>query len=362
MNRKRKRDIHASTTGLFSTKPLPLTRPNLCLLGQPSEALKPFPAPFQTLMYPAPQPTSPSKGSSSGRSKPISSLTTAEKILNAYSFYIDRRLPHPPYIQRLVEGLLEVRHEEDITPKTQFISKTHEAILQMEEDNQIHHLADQITYREKLYADDGVGESLIARGRNDQWGNTIPKPIGVDAKNLEAAMEVLGAPKKPKPDFSFGYSDEAFSKEEEAQRMGLPKDMVVYDSEPWFPYMTMQWKCALESSKKGGQQVRRDTAAAIDTLYRFFKLAGEEPSPALTCCFSVVIHSEGFDLRIHYRRVENGSISYVGDRVGYGARWYIDKEIFEVRRRILHVLEWARNERLPRIKAALKRLSESRQS
>lgn len=215
-----------------------------------------------------------------------------------------------------------------------------------------------VTYREKLHPDDMDGEPLLQRGRSDQWYDRVPKPSDADERlqrALEDAMEAHGSPKKPKPDLSFGYADEAFDDFQRAQCLSLPQECHLFSRPPWFPYQIVEWKSKDRPPIEAEQQAQRDAAAANDVLYRFFKLAypDQEPPAALTCVFSVCVHAHGFDYRVHWRRVaDNGKVSWEGDRV-VGARWYMENEVFETRGAIMKLLDWVHGARLTAIGRAL---------
>ncbi|KAI4156775.1 MAG: hypothetical protein L6R39_001030 [Caloplaca ligustica] len=104
--------------------------------------------------------------------------------------------------------------------------------------------------------------------------------------------------------------------------------------------MVKKWKSSLVSPKKGQQQARRDGAAAMDTTYPFFKHAypDREPSAALICVFFLCVNQQGFEYRVHWRRVDgDGSVSWG--------------------QTLLHAPDWVRGARLTAIRDALKVLA-----
>lgn len=234
----------------------------------------------------------------------------------------------------------------------------------MKEDMNLHTLADSILYRGWLYEGDDEGETLICRGRSDQWYDRVPRPVeSTEESNLalQAAMKAQGLPPKPKPDLTYGYGDDAFDRHLTNKRKGLPDQLRLFSAKPWFPYLVVEWKSAEQSPRKAEQQALRDAAAAIDTLYQLFKLAhpDREPSPALTCAFSLCVHYQGFDYRIHWRRTDDeGNVSYEGDRVT-DALYHRPLEVFEARGAILKTLDWVRGQRLTAIKDALRAVPRS---
>ncbi|KAI4121623.1 MAG: hypothetical protein LQ338_006260 [Usnochroma carphineum] len=296
------------------------------------------------------------KTTSTSKSKAFSSVSRAEQILDVYGIYIDREKPMPTELKTLVAGLQSPRGI-DLTPNSKFVKESHEVTKELKEDMSLHTLADKITYRPKMFAEDVEGEDLIWRGRSDQWDDRVPRPA--DQENheaLHAAMNELGSPPRPKPDISFGYSNMAFDKGDRLRLLGLPKDLHVYNDKPWFPYLLVEWKSSLESQRKAEQQARRDAAAAIDTIHRFFLHAQprSNPSPALTCIFSLCVHYRTFEYRIHWRRVgDDGGVCYEADIIAE-ARMNKVQEVFEARGVILKTLDWVRGQRLTAIQGALK--------
>ncbi|KAL8965050.1 MAG: hypothetical protein Q9197_006696 [Variospora fuerteventurae] len=315
-------------------------------------------------MVQMPKTPSPSKKSGSGSSK-STSVTKAAIILDIYRIHLDRNKPMPADLRKLLGELRSSRGTET-TPKSRFIQQCGPGVMKTrQEDMALHILADKVTYREKLHPDDAEGEPLVQRGRSDQWYDRVPKPSDADEdlhQALEDAMEAHGCPKKPKPDFSFGYPDDALDDLHRAKYLSLPPEYHLFSRPPWFPYQIVEWKSKERPPIEAEQQAQRDAAAANDVLYRFFKLAypEREPSTAMTSVFSVCVYAQGFDFRVHWRRVaDDGKISWEGDRI-VGARWYMEKEVFEARGAIMNLLGWVRGARLAAIRGALEAIKVSK--
>ncbi|KAL8713089.1 MAG: hypothetical protein Q9225_006835 [Loekoesia sp. 1 TL-2023] len=328
-----------------------LTLANLAQLqaDQPSETPSTFPPPFDVMSRPPP--SSPSKTNTKSGS---TTLTQAEKILQVHRIYIDEGTEFPPEVQTLAKTVKE-RRDTDVTPKSKYIAKVNTVTRKMLEDMAVHELADKILYRCRLFDGDG-GEPGIWRGRSDQWWDRVPLLGTGDEEELQRVMEAVGCPKKPKPDLSYGYSDTTIGKELLFRLSSLPKEVLVCDRAPWFPYLVAEWKSA-EPMKKAEQQARRDAAAAIDTLYKLFKLAdpATEPSPALTCVFSLCVDANMMRHRLHWRHVEsNGSVSYHAEYIK-SALLEDEDQVFIARGTLLKALEWARGSRLTAILEALKK-------
>ncbi|KAL8703853.1 MAG: hypothetical protein Q9201_002968 [Fulgogasparrea decipioides] len=310
------------------------------------------------MAYQTPSSKSETKASKSSHVSDI----TAEKILDIYRIYLDRGKPRIAVVEELVQQL-KVPRDTDTTPNSKYVKAAKAVNKHWSENMEIHALADKLLYRPKWHEDDDEGEPLIYQERDQLWEDRVPRPA--DAKDsllLQNAMEVLGAPARPKPDLFFGYDDEAFPGRVLDQVKGLPKDLFVYPAKPWFPYLMVQWKSAQGTVRKAEVQARRDTGAAIDTIYRFFKHSGTsndsfEPSPAETCVFSLMVHAKHFEYRIHWRRVgDDGLVSYEGDIIAQ-AFFNQSDEIFKARSVILKTLEWVRGRRLTAIRNKLKDLA-----
>ncbi|KAL9026664.1 MAG: hypothetical protein Q9196_004702 [Gyalolechia fulgens] len=182
-----------------------------------------------------------------------------------------------------------VPREYDITPNSKNIKNAKERTHGLSEDMDIIVLVSKLIYRPKWYGDgedDSEGKALIWQGRNDLWADLIPRPPdALPNTDLAAAMDQLGLPTRPKPDFSFGYGDDAFPGGLKARIDSLPADLLVFPKKPWFPYKVVQWKSASGTVREAEQQIRRDTSTASDTIYRFFKRAHptQEPLPENVC-------------------------------------------------------------------------------
>ncbi|KAL8937486.1 MAG: hypothetical protein Q9216_004395 [Gyalolechia sp. 2 TL-2023] len=357
---KRKRGQGPQQTQSNQTRASLLTQENLkafdVLAGDAASIIKNYPSPFEAMSYQSP--SSPKKSTSTTTKS--TGLTKAERILDLYRFFLDRKKPLPTPLRNFIQQL-KVPRQCDITPNSKNVKFAKEVNKGLSENMELHILVDKLVYRPKWFGQDDVdGEPLIYQGLNDQWADRIPRPPdAVSSTALAAAMDQLGLPKRPKPDISYGYGDDAFPDDLRACIDALPADLLVYQKKPWFPYMVVQWKSVSGTVREVEQQVRRDTSAAGDTIYRFFKHAQphQEPSPADTCVFSLIVYARHCEYRIHWRRVddEDGTISYEGDII---ARAFLDEEdeIFKTRGVMLKTLSWARGSRLTAIQAALRAL------
>ncbi|KAL8960048.1 MAG: hypothetical protein Q9193_003182 [Seirophora villosa] len=354
---KRKRGRQPSEEQIQSPHTPSLTHGNLKTLDAELAAdvasiTKNYPSPFDVMPY---QTASTQKKTGTTGTN----LTKAEHILELLHFHVNRNKPLPKTLQDLVQKMKTPR-QGDVTPKSKKIS-IFEELHQLSEDMELHALADKMVYRAGWYGDTEIrGEALVWKGCNDQWSDRIPRPPKAlePASALAEAMDELNLPKKPRPDFSYGYRDEAFSADQRARIKLLPADLLVYPKAPWFPYQVTQWKGNSGTVREAEQQIRLDAACAIDTIYRFFKLAHpyQEPSPENTCMFSLVIFAPYCQYRIHWRRVDdNKTVSYEGDVISQAFFNDVDA-VFKTRGVIFKTLDWARGSRLAAIKGALEAL------
>ncbi|KAL8751520.1 MAG: hypothetical protein Q9184_006044 [Pyrenodesmia sp. 2 TL-2023] len=354
---KRKRGQGLSEEEIESPHTPSLTHQNLetfdaNIAAEVASITKNYPSPFDVMPYQTP----------SSQKKTVSektNLTKAERIMDLYRIYLNRKKPLPTALQNLVDKI-KLPRECDVTPNSKYVKNVKEWNPSLSEDMELHVLMDKLVYRAQLYGEDDLdGEPLIFQGRNHQWADLIPRPPDALPKtDLAVAMDQLGLPTRPKPDFSFGYGDDPFPGGLKARIESLPANVLLFHKKPWFPYKMVQWKSASGTVREAEQQIRRDTSAAIDTMYRFFKLAypKQEPSPAHICVFSLIVYARNCEYRIHWRRVDgDGTISHEGDIV---SRAYLDNEaeIFKLRGVMLKTLEWARGPRLTAIKKALEAL------
>ncbi|KAI4172550.1 MAG: hypothetical protein LQ346_008583 [Caloplaca aetnensis] len=355
---KRKRDQGPAKKPTESLHTPSLTHGNLKRLDAEFAAdvasiTKNYPSPFDVMAYPSP----------STQKKPTASstnLTKAEHILNLFRFHVNRNKPLPTALQGLVQRITRPR-QCDITPNSKSVKYVKDMHRDLSRDMEFLVLIDKLVYRAQWFGDDDMeGKPLIWQGCNDQWSDRIPRPPeAVPTSALAAAMEELGLPKKPKPDMSYGYKEDAFPGDLGALIKSLSADLLVFPKQPWFPYMVVHWKGTAGTVREAEQQVRRDSACAIDTIYRFFQRAhpNQEPSPEHVCMFSLAVYARYCEYRIHWRRVDDdGTISYEGDIISQAFFNDLDA-IFKTRGVILETLNWARQERLLAIKVALQALT-----
>ncbi|KAL8955296.1 MAG: hypothetical protein Q9193_006800 [Seirophora villosa] len=344
-----------------------LTYPNLVELQAhlSPPAFAQFPEPFDGLpreQYP-PQlnPDVPSSGlSNTSRSR--SSMTTptqAERKLTGFRFFIDLDTPLPTELASLVAELTQPRSPATITPNSKHVAGVNNATKHMLENDARHVLLDRLVYPVKLnYQDPGdEGEAFVWRGIDHPWGDSVPKPQGGPAQeehDLQDAMNIIGAPSKPKPDAEYGYPDRVM----DISRITLLKAWypatLVYESAPWFPYLAVEWKGKDKTIQDARSQARRDCPTAIAALYNLFVAAGwKQPSAQSTCMFSLCVDSNIAEQRIHWRHVDAaGRVSYHAEKISI-ALLADESSVFRLRGTLLNALPWVRGARLEAIQEVM---------
>ncbi|KAL8923498.1 MAG: hypothetical protein Q9172_003105 [Xanthocarpia lactea] len=344
---------------------LPLTSSSLAALNaqaqqeeEDSHSVRTFPFPFENMAFQTPaKPVAQSYKSAANE-------TDAEAILDIFRIFLNRQLPMPVVLQELVQKL-QVPRNIPITPNSKMVRATKVNNTNRNEETELLELVDFLLYPVKKHPLDEGGEPLVHRMINQQWTTAVPRPPEYkDDKDLQEAMSKFGSPARAKPDICYGYNNEALGAYLTRYR-SLPKDCLVHSESPWAPYLVVQWKSGKGTPLKAEIQARRDAATAIGALYQFFKqksLPGYEPSPALTCVFSLVVQSSIFEYRLHWRRIGgDGEVSYEGDVIAEGF-FRDEKAIFQGRSVILKTLEWARGERLVAIQKKLETLGSAKTS
>ncbi|KAL9597539.1 MAG: hypothetical protein Q9219_005086 [cf. Caloplaca sp. 3 TL-2023] len=331
-----------------------LTRANLAALNDKTREVQAptFSPPFESMAYQTPPVGSASKASTN--------LTKHEIALEVWRIHLDRNLPMPITLAKLVQEVTVPRSIET-TPNSKAVAIAKSVPQEWNEATELALLAFRLMYKGHRFEED-EGELMVCEQIDEQWLDRIPKPP--DAKTnyaLKFAIENAGNIPKPKPDLYFGYNDDAFPEVDILNIVkSLPEELLTHYGSPYFPYQTVQWKSGQGTVRKGEEQARRDTSAAIDCMYRFFKYNDDsyEPTPAETAIFSVIVHEKYVEFRLHWRRVaQDGKVSYEGDVIAE-ALFSREREIFNVRTAILGVLTWARGSRLAAIKKKLGALTQ----
>ncbi|KAL8855693.1 MAG: hypothetical protein Q9178_007659 [Gyalolechia marmorata] len=291
--------------------------------------------------------------------KSATNPTDVEIMLDKWRIFLDHKEPMPDAVKDLVK-VLKVPRDTEVTPNSKTVKSVKDSGHTWTEATEVVMLATTLLYRGKHYPQDAGGEPLVYLEFSPQWTAAVPRPPEFpDEVTLQALMAKYGSPPRPKPDVCFGYDDTALPGTLLDLYQGLPDNLQVHPKKPWFPYMLVQWKTEDGTARIAAQQIRRDVATAISTIYQFFKhrsAPGYEPSQADTCVFSLEVRADSFKYRVHWRRVaDDGRVFYEGDVIAKA--WFAEEdEIFRGRSVILKTLEWARGTRLVAIQKKLQDL------
>jgi hypothetical protein len=202
---------------------------------------------------------------------------------------------------------------------------------------------------------DGRGEEYISRSYSPLWNTkSVPRPNTEHDDILEATLQTVGCPPKPKPDIAYGYTTSSFSASEKIRLEGLSLLTQVTDSESLFPFLIFEWILYKGNGLRCELQAMRDGAAAVNIFRQFFIETGtEQPREDETAVFCTCVGPNTIDIFVSWHRddPEEGA-SWEMDRLyqGFLGR---DDMVFHARSILLNILNWARKERLRRIKAAL---------
>ncbi|KAL8707812.1 MAG: hypothetical protein Q9220_007219 [cf. Caloplaca sp. 1 TL-2023] len=289
----------------------------------------------------------------------MTSPNLAERILDGRRMYIDRGAPFPSELQPLVTSIKEARPA-PITPNSKMIAKVNFKTQKMSEMDALHTLVDKLIYRPELVAGDD-GEKSVAWTFDHLWLDRVPPPEGGhdgEAKTLREAMEAIGCPPKPKPDVTYGYADDALSQKFLQNVSAWYSEVLVLENQPWFPYLVVEWKGQDGTMREARLQARRDAAAEISCMHKFFKTAGHQnPSVNLTCVFSLCVDANTAEYRLHWRDVTNSrEIQYHAERI-QSALLCEEESVFRLRGMIIKTLDWVRGERLTAVQESLGNIS-----
>lgn len=276
-----------------------------------------------------------------------------DSIFRTYRIFLDRHEQMPSELALLISQISAPR-KGPVTPKSKEVVRIYPDTSAMKEMDAIIALEDYLGYKGE-FADGG--EPLVYRAHDHVWReDSIPRPDTRKDAVLKAALQAVGAPPKPKPDISYGYSTKTLTVSEQDVLANLPKNTSVTTEQPYFPYFIIEWKA---DKTKGtlwdaDRQAMRDGAAAVNAIHNFFASMGRDARCAETAVFSASISSSEFRVRVHWRRPSpEGHTTWEADQIGVGLLQRVE-DVFLIRSIILNVLEWARGQRFSAIRSAMK--------
>lgn len=284
---------------------------------------------------------------------------SSEELLEFYNIHIDRTLGLDHDLSTLTETVKKSRGG-DTTPTSHRIAERWKISSTLSEKNAQAALENVLGYRGE-YEDLETGVKIemgIIRSRDQLWKkDCLPIPGADQGLEFETIFKKAGLPSVPKPDITYGFTHAVIGEEFYSILKMLPDCANPLGGQPYFPYWIIEWKSSHNAGtiEEAVTQARRDGAAAVYTMYNFFRICNvNNLPPAATAVFTTCIDSNQVLTRVHWRRVDplSGKVTYEADLVDGGSIWKAGN-MFEFRSLVFNVLEWARNTRLPAIKQAL---------
>lgn len=281
-----------------------------------------------------------------------------DAIYATWDFYLDRHSTKPPALTNLIDRLKSPRTGPP-TPKSKRVASLAPNVAKMYEMDSIKTLEKYLGYIPEL--EEG-GEPTVGRVSDRFWREgCVPRPVNVDSAQ-EAALKSLGGSPRPKPDITYGYTDNTFTRNELHALRSVAHLMCISDAEyPWLPYFVTEWK----SDRAGGtmhdaqRQAMRDGSAAVWAMHKFLVEAGfQTPPPEMTAMFSLCTNGVIAELRVHWRSccAAAQELSWEADLLFAGFIRDVDN-MFQLRCLMLNMLTWAREDRLDHIRVALSKVS-----
>lgn len=186
-----------------------------------------------------------------------------------------------------------------------------------------------------------------------------PAPIG-------SVEDDYGTLTQPRPDHAVGYitmreaaPDHVTAPLTKPEERVVLKDPVMTNLH--FPFLTCQWKSAKGSQNlwHAERQGARDGATIVNYMHHFYTAAGIKPSVVDTCHWSLTCDMRSTDLFVHWRDInEDGEVEYYMECV---QNEHLNKAgdpensgMALMRQRLHNVREYALDERLKNIKAAIR--------
>lgn len=297
-------------------------------------------------------------------------LATHDILIDAVPWYTDAE------IKAFVEEVVLLKRDSPGLSKDaqERLTKTVRTVKNMAESNVTLALVDLIYPRPEYFED---GQSLLLRNHDvDFLPNAIPKPDAEDNPAFQAALLAAGVPKNPKPDFAFGVSEKAFTREQLHMSKifpniaGLSKGML-------YPFLVVEWK----SSASGGTQYDAQNQAArsggalvysVEQLCAHANAVGGLDMPLLSSdgstaggankgnsvVFSNTLDSESAYLWVHWCQPTEDATTTARNsyHMSLIKRYWLDEpdEVWALRRMIDNIINWGLNARLDMIKGLLR--------
>jgi hypothetical protein len=278
-----------------------------------------------------------------------------EECLKMHRIYRNRFTNMPKHLAALVTAIQTSRTGPP-SPKSQQVARASMSTCNMSQLDALIHLENHLGYV-PAFSLTGDGEEYIFRSHSQLWSaNSVPRPNTKYDKILEATLETLGSPPRPKPDIVYGYTTSSFSFSDKVRLERLSSSTRVIEAEPLFPFLILEWKSYQGNPQNCELQAMRDGAAAVNALRQFFIETGtRQPREDETAVFCTCVNARTIDIFVSWRRddpEDPEGVSWEMDRL-YGGYLESEDMVFHARSILLNILDWARQQRLERIKAAL---------
>lgn len=199
----------------------------------------------------------------------------------------------------------------------------------------------------------------VKSGYEQNWEtNCVPILEGSRHELIKFLEESYSTP-TPRPDITYGYK---FGMKE-TKILDIPaigKSLDICHG-VYLPFFTIEWKSTWTGGTIAAAQVQcaRNGAAAVAAMDRLHRIAGLNPSPVDTCHFSLAIDQYLAVFHIHWRWEDaDGEIyweMYEFDTMALRKANGIG--VYELRRNLHSIFEFARATRLPRINDCISKIS-----
>ena len=257
------------TVHTSAAEPLPLTRRNLAELSSKDSTNS----------------ISSQSMASSGSRRSSVAITDEERSLAVIKIWgisiHDGQSSLTTPLERLLEAVTEPRESIEVTPNSRKTSALQALFDELPEADMISHLNRHLFYTPSaIPGDEGEPDVWISVDR--QWLINTPKPLGVPEKVLQDTIKENGTLPKPKPDFTHGYPDTAFTESQLNRLISLPAHTKVLPGKPWFPWLIVEVK-----SKQPIAEAQRQVSRLRVRLWGIDRYANEHLTgvPRCSCCY-----------------------------------------------------------------------------
>lgn len=303
-----------------------------------------------------------------GSRSPVKSSTKSSQggfKLRCFSVFCGgRNEPLPHSLQLFADNVLLKPQPE--TPSAVRIAQRANAAAKMSEPNGKALLRRFLLPKTRMQSDDDDDEAIEqidVSAESNLAPDFLPEPADAAAKQWFNILEA------PRPDDTVGYLRRHLA-DSRAPRLQSPftlaeeRIFAPFDAckEVTFPFLTFQWKSALNGGTMEGaeRQASRDGAALVNSMHQLLKAAypHADPEPQNTAHISITCDMRTAVAWIHWRQIDDESnITYEMERLAQS--FCNDYESMrQIRAVIKNATEYALDPRLKIIKSAIEVLKE----